>query len=633
MKYLIILLLSLYSGFVSAQNVTSLDPTQVYNTNNIVNIGTTPTSTTSTWQNLGLVNQGLPCWAPEDGFKGAYCGPLPYYNQGSFNFSYGLTDVYQIANIAAALPNLGTGLRVNGYNYSFTAKNGNGWDNGQIDYLSAYVNFYGSDGKSVRYDYYDLTYKFDWSNFNFSKTFDTPYASKDLSTVQYGFVGGDSNGWAGPYGPEIINVSFSLKYSVDPCYTNVLYSPTCPGYLEALNKLTATTPIEPTATTQPSMNEPISVSSTTETSKSTASTSIVQVPILTNQQPNIVSSSSVETKVTSSTNTGPSLSTVLSMIKSNQAKEQSIAQNAVNQANQVAQMAITETEKIALSVATTSSIQSTEIANESIFKIEIKKDNKITTSNSILDLFALPTTNSLNVNNILMPQNKVTQQTTLPTNQLGLPINQSIIVVGKENVPSSLYSLVPMQSNNFSTTPYVSIKPEANVQSNSQQLQETASMVSLKPPVELSLSIQTTNQVTQEIITSQQTKPMVNLSSTQHVEVSNTSNSLFAKRGDPLSDYIEQNNILVAMVQPEMKTSTVKTNVQDNELAGGVRIERIAVNPAGFNVYTTTVLKDIAFYAPKEIYRNQKTIDNTRALRQLSSDKLHQEMVEQQYRR
>ena len=32
--------------------------------------------------------------------------------------------------IASVLPNTGSGLRVNGYNFGFTAKNGNGWDDG-----------------------------------------------------------------------------------------------------------------------------------------------------------------------------------------------------------------------------------------------------------------------------------------------------------------------------------------------------------------------------------------------------------------------------------------------------------------------------------------------------------------------
>jgi hypothetical protein len=85
--------------------------------------------------------------------------------------------------------------------------------------------------------------------------------------------------------------------------------------------------------------------------------------------------------------------------------------------------------------------------------------------------------------------------------------------------------------------------------------------------------------------------------------------------------------------QNEQSTETVKKNVQPNDLAGGVDIAAMATQPKGFDVYASTILKDSAFYAPKDIYGNQKTIDNARALRSLSSDRLHQEMIDLQYRR
>ena len=43
-------------------------------------------------------------------------------------------------------------------------------------------------------------------------------------------------------------------------------------------------------------------------------------------------------------------------------------------------------------------------------------------------------------------------------------------------------------------------------------------------------------------------------------------------------------------------------------------------------------MPDVAFYAPKEIYKNQKVTDNVRLLRGLGSDRLHQEMVNRQYK-
>jgi len=83
----------------------------------------------------------------------------------------------------------------------------------------------------------------------------------------------------------------------------------------------------------------------------------------------------------------------------------------------------------------------------------------------------------------------------------------------------------------------------------------------------------------------------------------------------------------------DSKTDNIKKNVQDNSLAGGVSLSAIATSPIGYNTYFTT-LPDASFYAPKEIYKNQKVIDNQRVLRQLSSrsDKLHEEMINGQFR-
>lgn len=555
-----------------AQNVNSLDPTQVYTTTNIVNNTTSPTSTTGTWQNLGLVNQGLPCWAPEDGYKGAYCGPLPYFNQGSFNFSYGVTDVYQIANIANALPNSGTGLRVNGYNFTFFAKNGNGWDGAGLDTLSAYVNFYGSDGKLLRNDYYDLNFKFDWSLFGYSKTFDSPYLTSDLSVARYGFVGGDtSNYWAGPYGPEVTNVGFSLKYSVDPCYINKLSSPTCPGYMEELNKLTAvSTPVQE-PTTAPTIIEPVQVTTNTTTQVATS----VDLSALKKEE-----------KKENQTNESSTLSFALSLIQSNRAREQKIEMAAVEKSNEVAQSAVMQAEKTAVETASNSLAQSLDIARDST-----RNDTKENKTNSNSSLSLLPMSNPF-----IQSNSSIVQQSQILSNQLSLPVNQYLNQQSSSNVTTT-NNVIGLYN-----------RPEIT-------LPTPPSMQEIQQPLEIKLPANTNN------------------TSVQQVEQSNNSTSLFARRGDPLTDYIEQNNILVAMVQTENKPSTVKTNVQDNELAGGIRIERMAVSPVGFSVYSLA-LRDVAFYEPKEIYKNVVIKDNVRTMYfiEKSNTDTYNRMVEEQYK-
>jgi hypothetical protein len=98
-----------------------------------------------------------------------------------------------------------------------------------------------------------------------------------------------------------------------------------------------------------------------------------------------------------------------------------------------------------------------------------------------------------------------------------------------------------------------------------------------------------------------------------------------------LNDAIEERPMLQSTNNQEQKTETVNRNVQTNELAGVVDIAKMATQPAGYQAYSV-VMPDVAFYAPKEIYKNQVNVDNVKVLRQLSSDRLHQEMVNQQFK-
>jgi hypothetical protein len=98
-----------------------------------------------------------------------------------------------------------------------------------------------------------------------------------------------------------------------------------------------------------------------------------------------------------------------------------------------------------------------------------------------------------------------------------------------------------------------------------------------------------------------------------------------------LNDAMEQRPMLSNANVQEQKTESVNRNVQPNELAGGVDITRMATQPQGYQAYSM-MMPDVAFYAPKEIYKNQVNVDNVRVLRQLSSDRLHQDLVNLQYK-
>ena len=222
--------LCLVFSFITLSSNAQVDST----TGNLINYGTGATATTSIWNNGVYVNQ-LCFQAGQPG----NCGPNPSVRaaSGNINFSYGMTDLNQIVNINSALSAGGTGVQLSGFNFGFMAKNGNGWDDARQDYLAAYVKFYNAGGGlAANYDYTSQTnQRYNWTQFNFSETFASPIAASNYSNAQVGFVGRDNNFWAGNYGPEIYNVSFSLKYRVDPCATNPAYSSTCTGFNTVIN--------------------------------------------------------------------------------------------------------------------------------------------------------------------------------------------------------------------------------------------------------------------------------------------------------------------------------------------------------------------------------------------------------------
>ena len=106
-----------------------------------------------------------------------------------------------------------------------------------------------------------------------------------------------------------------------------------------------------------------------------------------------------------------------------------------------------------------------------------------------------------------------------------------------------------------------------------------------------------------------------------------------SRAGNPLSEIILQQQFEMMQTSIVQPTSSVNRNVLPNELAGSIDIASMASIPTGFNAYSV-VLKDAAFYEPKEVYKNQRTVDNARVLKGLTggSDALHQRMIDLQYK-
>lgn len=660
----IALAVMLVCGVAMAQNTATLDPTQVYNTGNLVNWNppnSNGNNTSSPWVN-GVYQQQLTCWGP--GGPGN-CGPTPTVTPGNINFSYGMTDIYQVTSVAAALPNSGTGLVVKGFNFGFSAKNGNGWDNGQQDYLRAYVKFYGPSGNEVQNYDYDLNYKFNWTYFNFSKTFDTPYATKDLTAARYGFVGYDTNFWAGTYGPEITNISFSLKYSVDPCASNVLSSPTCPGYLDALAKLApapttvASDPITTSSTSASStttiVNDPVastvSVTSTTNIGQPT----IVSAPSSTTTFSTAASSSQQTQKESSGSSSNTSLA--LSLISKNQEKEKEIAMTASQNAIQAAEQAGAQAQQEAVSIAS-QSVANSVTAGSAAVRTDGSSNSNRGGSTSVANSTDLTTQSNQSTQSLILGP---TQSSSSSSQQ-----QEQVSILAPAVTTSQVLSMVqmtnPTVTNNNETSKTTTFempllapapapvvqKAQVTVQTASvsqpvatvQTTQDQASTSVLQSPYTLLPPQQSTIQpyvapiASYELFTSTPTQP-TQTQSTQTVQetVALLSPNFLTDKSNPLTDIVEgkQNipqNSTIATVGP-----SVNRNAGDNDVAGGISINKMALAPVGYSDYLNLTLRDAAFYAPKEVYRNQRNVDNARALRTLTNDSKHREMVEMQYAR
>ena len=585
----LIIIFALFLSQATAQPTDSI-------TSNLINNTTTANTVTSTWQNAGTINQPITCWAPSDP---GYCGPNPYVNAwgspNQINFSYGMTELYQMINVGKALPNNGAGLVTTGYRLKFEAKNGNGWDDGRQDYLKAQVTLYGpNNAKVLEQHSYDLNYKFNWTYFSYDSNWNTTkvgYRENQVGNVKLSFYGMDNNFWQGPYGPEIRDITFSLKYRPDPCLKNPLFSPECPNFSKELAEKTATTSTQTISTSSntddASYNvEPIKNKETQNKEFTDGKESIYEEGVYLEEGPLVNLDRLIDTLI---------------KIDDNKDKEDKLSmdasKNAISETEKISQQTVRQSEQIASRAVKLSTEIKLENNNNTF--IDNNKENKSTQS---MNLFATPNTN--NTSNILLQPNALQQFNVLQSPQT----ISSILSLSNE-----MTSYKPQQTiNNLVITPVI--------------VEQTPIITTTLQNNQLLQTQNNTNNF--NLLPNAITNPTLG----QTIEIPNVQTNFLTSKTDPINIILE--------IKPntndkkeETTLTTVRQNVQDNDLANGVQLAQLSVVPIGFNQYTNLVLRDAAFYAPKEIYRNQRTIDNVRVLRNLSSDKLHEEMVNQQYRR
>lgn len=163
-------------------------------------------------------------------------GPLYDTNTNTILFSYGRSILSQTIAIQQALQ--ASGIEVDGYQYSWTYRLISNNNNLGTEELIFTVVVKDSNGNVVE------TYTYNrsagqpgiaadqWYTDSGTETFNQSYL--DPQSISLQIQGKDGGFWAGYYGPEVKNVSLKLTYSANPCASNPLYDPSCPGYAEAL---------------------------------------------------------------------------------------------------------------------------------------------------------------------------------------------------------------------------------------------------------------------------------------------------------------------------------------------------------------------------------------------------------------
>jgi hypothetical protein len=165
------------------------------------------------------------------GYSGGGNGPA--YNQTTDTLIFGYTTATATQRITAeafaiqhALDLSNSGIKINGYNYSWLINNSgdqSGTLSGQVQFLR---------GTSILrtdiYNYNSPTNGFQL--YSGTQTFTNQESMLAGDAMTLSFTGKDNRFWAGYYGPQVRSPSITLNYTTDPCAGNPAYSPSCSGY-------------------------------------------------------------------------------------------------------------------------------------------------------------------------------------------------------------------------------------------------------------------------------------------------------------------------------------------------------------------------------------------------------------------
>jgi len=169
------------------------------------------------------------------GLSGGGSGPA--FNAATNTLIFGYTSKTATQNITAeafaiqhALDLSNSGIKINGYNYSWKIDNSgqqSGTLTGKVEMLRG-----GTALQSYTYNYDTPTDGFELKTG--TQTFNNPQNFLAADSIALSFTGKDARFWAGYYGPRVREPSLTLNYTTDPCMSNPAFSPSCAGYNDIL---------------------------------------------------------------------------------------------------------------------------------------------------------------------------------------------------------------------------------------------------------------------------------------------------------------------------------------------------------------------------------------------------------------
>ena len=169
------------------------------------------------------------------GYSGGGTGPA--YNPLTNTLIFGYTERTATQKITAeafaiqhALDLSNSGIKINGYNYSWQINNSgenSGTLTGKVEMLRG-----GTALQSYTYNYNSPTDGFELKTG--TQTFNNPQDLLAADSIALSFTGKDARFWAGYYGPRVREPSLTLNYTTDPCMSNPAYSSSCAGFNDIL---------------------------------------------------------------------------------------------------------------------------------------------------------------------------------------------------------------------------------------------------------------------------------------------------------------------------------------------------------------------------------------------------------------